>query len=184
MKQTLLGTILFTVLLQAGNIGLNLNSDDVEVEGTLDISSTIGYGSDTAYFIRGSLLRSGNDNLLKAAFGASNTLPDAPGLSFSFGIEGVFAKHYVAMPLFGEASFRLPLDAPIPATTLTAQLSYAPSVLSFVDAEQYLEYRFEADMEMLSHVHLYGGYRTIDTDYQHYDHTFNDSWYGGLRIGF
>jgi hypothetical protein len=88
------------------------------------------------------------------------------------------------MPLFGEAALRLPFDEPIPATTLSAKLAYAPSVLSFIDADQYLEYRLEADVEVISNIHIYGGYRNIDTDYEAFDYNLNDSWYGGLKISF
>jgi hypothetical protein len=184
MKKVLLSTLLSIGLLHAGSIALNVNSNDVEVEGRLDITSAIGYGSGTTYFLGGDYLHTDNDNLFKATFGASNTLSGAEGLSFTLGLEGVFADNYVAMPFFGEAALRLPLDEPIPATTLLAKLSYAPSVLSFVDADGYLEYRLEADMEVISNIHIYGGYRNIDTDYETHDYNLNDSWYGGLKISF
>jgi len=180
-----LWTLLFTVsALHANSIALNINSNDVEIDGRIDITSAIGYGSGTNYFLGADYLHTENDNLFKGTFGATNTLSGAEGLSFTLGLEGVFGDNYVAMPLFGEAALRLPLDTPIPATTLLAKLSYAPSVLSFSDADRYLEYRFEADMEVISNVHLYGGYRNIDTDYERYNYNLNDSWYGGLKISF
>ncbi len=184
MKKSILTTLLVAGLLQANSLELNVNSNDVEFGGKLDITSTIGYGSGTTYFLGGDYLHTDNDNLLKVSFGASNTLSGAEGLTFTLGLEGVFGDSYVALPFFGQASLRLPLDEPIPATTLSAKLSYAPSVLSFVDADQYLEYRFEADVEVISNIHLYGGYRNIDTDYETHDYNLNDSWYGGLKISF
>jgi hypothetical protein len=184
MKKIIFGTLLLAGLIQASSVALNVNSDDVEVEGRIDITSTIGYGSGTTYFLGGDYLHTENDDLVKATFGASNTLSGAEGLTFTLGLEGVFGDNYVAMPFFGEAALRLPLDEPIPATTLSAKFSYAPSVLSFVDADQYVEYRFEADMEVISNIHVYGGYRNIDTDYETHDYNLNDSWYGGLKISF
>ena len=171
-------------LVQASSLGININSEDVEVSGKMDITSAIGYGSGTSYFLNGDYIHTENDDLFKAGFGASNTLSGAEGLTFTFGLEGVFGDSYVAMPLFGEAKLRLPLDEPVPATSLSARFDYAPSVLSFIDAQQYLEYRFEADVEVFSNVHVYGGYRNIDTDYETYDYNLNDSWYGGLKISF
>jgi hypothetical protein len=184
MRKILFGFILLIGMLQASSIALNVNTNDVELEGKIDITSTIGYGSGTTYFLGGDYLHTDSDNLLKITFGASNTLSGAEGLSLTLGLEGVFGDNYVAMPFFGEATLRLPLDEPIPATTLSTKLSYAPSVLSFVDADQYLEYRFQADMEVISNIHIYGGYRNIDTDYVNYNHNLNDSWYGGLKIRF
>ena len=184
MKRSVFSAFLLASLLQASSIGLNVNSDDVEIEGKMDITSAIGYGSGTTYFLSGDYLHTNNDDLVVAGFGASNTLSGAEGLTFTLGLEGVFGDNYVAMPFFGEAALRLPLDEPVPATTLSAKLSYAPSVLSFVDADQFLEYRFEADMEVISNIHIYGGYRNIDTDYDTYNYNLNDSWYGGLKISF
>jgi len=178
----LLSALIATV--DASDIGINVNSEDVEIHGKMDITSAVGYGSGTHYFLFGDYVHTDNDNLFKAGFGAANTLSGAEGLTFTLGIEGVFAEDFVAMPFFGKATLRLPFDEPIPATSLSAYLSFAPSVLSFIDADGYTEYRFEADMEVISNIHLYGGYRNIDTDYEEEEHTFNDSWYGGLRISF
>ena len=184
MKQILLSTLLITGLLQADSIGLNVNSEDVEVQGTITLDSLSAYGNGIQYIISGNYLHTDNDDLFKAGFSASSSLPGAEGLTVTLGMESVFSDSYLAMPLFGQVSLRLPLDEPIPATSLIARVDYAPSVLSFIDADRYLEYRLEADMEVISNIHIYGGYRNIETDYDTYDHTLNDNWYGGLRIGF
>lgn len=184
MKKLFLSAFLILGMLKADSIGLNINSDDVEIQGILNINNTIGYGSGIDYEISGNYLHTENDDLFKAGFSASSPLSGAEGLKLTFGIEAVFMEDYVAMPLFGQASLRLPLDEPIPATSLTLRVDYAPSVLSFIDADNYLEYRFEADMEVITNIHLFGGYRNIDTNYDAYDYTMNDSWYGGLKISF
>ena len=185
MKKLIYTTaIMGMTLVQASSLGININSDDVEISGKMNITSAIDYGSSTSYFLSGNYIHTENDDLFKAGFGASNTLSGAEGLTFTFGLEGVFGDSYVAMPLFGEAKLRLPFDEPMPTTSLSVRFDYAPSVLSFIDADQYLEYRFEADVEVFSNVHVYGGYRSIDTDYKAYDYNLNDSWYGGLKISF
>jgi len=166
----------------AGSLGLNINDEDVEVQATIDMSAAIGNGIN--YLVEIDYLHTEEDDLFKVGFGASNTLQGASGLTLTLGLEGVFADSYAALPLFGQASLRLPFDDDIPATSLSARIDYAPSVLSFSDAEKYLEYRFEADMEVIQSIHLYAGYRNIDTDYETYDYNLNDSWYGGLRWGF
>jgi len=185
MKKQLISTLLCaSTLLQANMVGININSEDVELEGKLNITSMVGYNSGTSYFIGGNYLHTDNDNMVTIAFGATNTLAGAEGITFSLGVEGVFAEEFIAMPFFGEAALHLPLDEPIPPTTLKIKLAIAPSVLSFVDADSYSEYRFEGDMEVISNVHVYMGYRNIDTDYETADYNFNDSWYGGLKISF
>jgi hypothetical protein len=185
MKKLLICTLLFAGILKADSIGLNINSEDVELSGTLNINNAIGaYGSGIAYQISGDYLHTENDDLFKVGFGASSALSGAEGLTLSFGLEAVFSEDFVAMPLFGQAALRLPLDEPVPATSLIVRVDYAPSVLSFIDADNYLEYRFEADMEVINNIHLFGGYRNIETNYDTYDHTLNDSWYGGLKISF
>jgi len=184
MKKLLICTLLFAGILKADSIGLNINSDDIEAEGSLDLNRMIGYGNGTNYMLDGSYLHTEEDDLFKLGFGASNTLSGAEGLTVTLGIESVFSDNYAAIPLFGQAKLRLPLDEPIPVTSLIARVDYAPSVLSFIDADNYLEYRFEADMEVISNIHLFGGYRNIETNYERYDHTLNDSWYGGLKISF
>ena len=184
MKHIILSTLLLTGLLHADSIGLNVNSNDVEIEGILNLNSMIGYGNGIDYSLSGNYIHTENDDLFKAGFSASSTLQGAEGLTLTLGLEAVFMDSYLAMPLFGQAKLRLPFDEPIPATSLIARVDYAPSVLSFIDADEYTEYRFEADMEVISNIHIYGGYRNIETNYETYDHTLNDSWYGGLKIGF
>jgi len=184
MKHLILSTLLLTAFLQADSIALNVNSDDVEVEGTLNLNSMVGYGNGIDYVLSGDYIHTEEDDLFKAGFSASSTLQGAEGLTLTLGLEAVFMDSYVAMPLFGQAKLRLPFDEPVPATSLIARVDYAPSVLSFIDADEYAEYRFEADMEVISNIHIYGGYRNIETNYETYDHTLNDSWYGGLKIGF
>lgn len=184
MKRILLVISLLIGTVWADSIGLNVNSDDIEVKGSLNLTPMIGYGDGIHYFLGADYLHTDNDDLFKASFGASSTLSGAEGLTLAFGLEAVFADNFGAIPLFGQAALRLPLDEPIPATSLIARIDYAPSVLSFIDADNYLEYRFEADMEVIPNIHLYGGYRNIETNFESYDHTLNDSWYGGLKIGF
>lgn len=184
MKKIILGAIIVAEVLQAGSIGLNINSEDLEVEGRVDLDSIVVYNSGTNYFLELDYLHTNDDNLFKVGFGASNTLKSAGGVTFSFGLESVIADSYFALPLFAQAALRLPFDEEIPATSLKAEVAYAPSVLSFSDADTYLEYRFEADMEVISNIHIYGGYRNIDTDYEAYNYNLNDSWYGGLKISF
>jgi len=184
LKKLLISILTTGIFLHADMVGLNINSEDVELEARHNITSMFGYNSSTNYFIGGSYLHTEDDNLISVIFGASNTLAGAEGLTFNLGIEGIFGDDFVAMPFFAAAALHLPLDEPVPPTTLKVRFAIAPSVLSFVDADSYSEYRFEGDMEVISNVHIYMGYRNIDTDYEVADYNFNDSWYGGMKITF
>ena len=108
----------------------------------------------------------------------------APGLVFGFGFKTAFAEDFMALPLMAKASYSLPFTDSIPTTSLIASFAYAPSVLTFVDGETYSELRLEADMEVISNIHIFTGYRNIDTDYEAEDHKFNDSFYAGMKLSF
>jgi hypothetical protein len=113
-----------------------------------------------------------------------NTLQGVPGLTLAFGAKVIFASNFMALPLMAKGIYILPLNDSIPTTSLVTSLAYAPSVLSFRDGDNYSEFRFEANMEVISNVHIFTGYRNINTDYETGDHTFNNSFYGGLKLSF
>jgi len=181
MKHILLSALLLTGSF-AGSLGLNVNDEDVELQAEIDLSRAINNGM--TYIVSADYLHTDEDNLFKVGFGATNNFQSADGLTLTLGLEGVFADNFGAVPLFAQASLRLPFDQDIPATYINTRVDYAPSVLCFSDGDGYLEYRLEADMEVINKVHLYTGYRNIETDYDKGDHKFNNSWYGGMKIGF
>lgn len=61
---------------------------------------------------------------------------------------------------------------------------YAPSVLSFKDADGYFETRIHLDAEPIDNARIEVGYRKIDTDLKSRSVTYNDAWYFGLRLDF
>jgi hypothetical protein len=180
---TLLGTAVLSSALYASSFGLNINSDDVEAHASFDIGNALGTEGTTNYAIHASYLHS-DDNLFKIGFGASNTLEGASSFRFGIGIDAVFADDYAAVPIYGTVSWILPFDEPVPETTLGIYAAFAPSVLSFNDADGYGEFRFQAESEIIDRIHIYAGYRNIDTDYESYDYNFNDGWYGGIKFSF
>ncbi|MCB4751399.1 MAG: hypothetical protein LGB03_00770 [Sulfurovum sp.] len=171
--------------------------DDSKVGDYLDdlIHRKIGLGSQVVDDLTKTLLLV-HDNFGSISFNASNKLSSASGVVLTFGIGAVFERRftrkYVATPVSGKVTLHLPFDGSVPPLTLSTKISYAPSVLSFFNAKQYLEYRFEADMEVIPDVHVYGGHKNIDTTYKTIDntiyltYTYNlvNDWYGGIRITF
>ena len=186
MKNILLSAFLISGTLSAqSSIGLDINGNDLEILGSYNFNSEIGYTGGTSYLIDASYLYNENEkSLVGIGVSGENSLTAAEGLILGFGAKMVFAEDYAALPLLAKATFILPFDNEIPTTSIRGLFAYAPSVLTFSDGESYLEYRFEGDMEVISNIHIFAGYRNIDTDYERKDLNFNDSWYGGLKLSF
>ncbi len=190
IKKLLVSTLLFTGLISAqSSVGLDINSEDVELLGSFDLNPTIGYTGGTNFIIDAAYLHNENDDLFTFALTGENALEAAPGLIFGFGFKAAFSEDFMAIPLLGKVRYILPFDSDIPTTSLFASYAYSPSVLTFLDGESYSEFRTEADMEVISNIHIFAGYRNIDTDYDLEsnpvgEYKLNDSWYGGLKLSF
>ncbi len=185
VKKLLLATLLAVGLLQAEtSIGLDINNEDVEIIGELNFNSLADYSSGTTYVLDVSYLYTDGDHLGAVGFSGQNTLQGAEGLTLAFGAKLAFAEDFMALPLMAQASYALPFIDTIPTTSLIGSFAYAPEVLTFLDGKTYSELRLEADMEVISNMHIFGGYRNIDTDYEYRDYNFNDSFYVGMKLSF
>ena len=162
VKKLLLTTFLLTSTITAEtSIGIDINNEDVELLGELNFNTLADYSSGTTYILSASYLHTDGDNMTTVGFSGQNTLQGAEGLTLAFGAKLIFAEDFMA-----------------------ASFAYAPSVLTFLDGETYSEFRLEADMEVISNVHIFTGYRNIDTDYEAGDYNFNDSFYAGMKLSF
>jgi hypothetical protein len=166
------------------NIGLNINDEDLEVTASIDLNALTYYSDSTSYTLDASYLHTDGDNLTTIGVSAENTFQGLQGLALGLGIKSVFADDFIAIPFFAKAKYTLPLNYTIPTTSLITSLAYSPSVLTFSDGESYTEFRAEADMEVITNVHLFAGYRNINTEYERNDVTFNNSFYGGMKLSF
>jgi hypothetical protein len=184
-KKLLLTTYLLAHTLHAQNsIGIDINSEDVEVLASINLNTLADYSNGTTYVIDVSYLHTDGDNLTRIGLLGQNTFQGVEGLALSFGVKGVIASNFLAFPLTAKAAYTLPLIDSIPSTSLAVSFSYAPSVLAFRDADNYSDFRVEADMEVISNIHIFTGYRNISTNYEVGDKTFNNSFYGGLKLSF
>jgi len=166
------------------NIAINVNDEDLEIATSLNINAMDEYSQSTSYVLDASYLHTDGNDLSSIGISGENNFQGVDGLALAFGAKFVFTDDFIALPLFTKIVYTLPFDNSIPTTSLNTSLAYAPSVLSFSDAESYLEFRLEADMEIISNIHIYTGYRNIDTDYEKYDQNFNDSFYAGMKLSF
>ena len=189
IKKIVLTTFLLTSVISAqSSVGIDINSEDIELLGSANLNSTIGYTGGTSYLVDVSYLHNDDDDLFTVGLSGENSLEAAPGLIFGFGFKATFSEDFMALPLLGRVKYILPFDSDIPTTSLFASFAYAPSVLTFLDGDTYSEFRAEADMEVISNIHIFAGYRNIDTDYEYAAYTeeynLNDSFYGGLKLSF
>ncbi len=185
LKKICLTSLVSLGLLHAqSNVGLNINNDDLEVLASIDLNSFTYYSDSTSYMIDASYLHTDGDNLTTIGVSGESSLQGVEGLTLGFGAKFIFASDFMALPLFAKARYALPLNDSIPTTSLITSFAYAPSVLTFRDGESYTEFRVEADMEIITNIHLFTGYRNIDTEYDTYDKTFNNSFYGGMKLSF
>jgi len=176
---------LLTGIVQAENsIGLDINSDDVEILASINLNTLADYANGTTYILDINYLHTDGKNMTRIGFSGQNSLQGVEGLTLAFGLKGVLASHFLAFPLMAKAVYELPLIDSIPTTSLALSVAYAPSVLTFRDADSYSDFRIEADMEVIANVHLFTGYRNIVTNYDKGDQTFNNSFYSGLKISF
>ena len=185
MKKLLLPLLLVGGLLQAENsVGIDINNEDFELLASADLNALVDYSSSTTYMLHAGYLNSDGDSLTSFGISGENSLQGMEGLTLGFGTKLVFADDFAALPLMAKAAYRLPFNDTVPPTSLIASFAYAPSVLTFSDGDSYSEFRAEADMEVISKIHVFAGYRNIKTDYEDVDRTFNNSFYGGMKLSF
>ena len=166
------------------NVGIDINSKDVEVITSFSLNQLNYYTDGTNYVIDASYLHTENNTLTTIGFSGENAFQGIQGLSLSFGLKAAIASDFIALPLYAKAIYRLPLNDRVPPTYLTTSFAYAPSVLSFSDAESYTEFRFEADMEVISNIHIFTGYRNINTKFIDTKKTWDNHFYAGLKFSF
>ena len=171
--------------LQAQNsVGLNINNEDLELTGSIDLNQMTGYVDTTSYIADLDYLNTSDDDMVMFGIRASNQFQGFPGLSLSLGVKSVITQNFIAFPFTFGSEYLMPLIDTIPPVSWRTNLCFAPEVLSFSDGRSYLELRTELDMEVITNVHLFVGYRKIDTEYKTKDTTFNSSGYLGMKLHF
>jgi len=186
IKKISLLLLLSTATMFARNtIGLNINTDDFEVEGSLDLNSFSEYTGGTVISLDANYINTDKDDLFGIGISANNNFQGSEGLSIGLGAKYVNLDDYSALPFMLEAAYAIPIAESVPTASFSGTLLYAPSVLSFDDADNYFEFRAEAAMEVISAVSIYVGYRDIEVDtVLNRTDTYNSSFYGGMKIGF
>ncbi len=190
-KKIALTTLFTSALLMAeSGVGININEEDLEVEGVLDSRNLAALQtSSTIYQADFNFLNINSDKqLLGAGLGATNQLEGLEGVELTFGAKFIWAEvgdeDFTALPLMAKVRYSFPpLMYNIPPVAIEAKALYAPTALSFGDSEKYSEYRISTDMEMIENVRIYAGYRNIHAGYKNVpNELFDNSYFAGLRV--
>jgi hypothetical protein len=198
-KITLLGATALTAF--AMNTGeININNKDLEVSAQFDVGQFNDAVEPNTMFVGAKFLNadsehSDNDFADLDPYFEGNILLMRPignqGMRIGMGAKMNFTKSFVSLPLGLQFSYKIPANSYVPMH-LNGELYYAPSVLSFSDADSFLEYRLSYDIEIIKNGDITLGYRTLDTNYESGkgyavgggDFTYNSYWYAGFKISF
>jgi hypothetical protein len=194
LKKLLITLALSVSLFAQHDASVNLNSDDIEVNGNIDLGELNQSDYPNIYFLTLGFLdvdnRESTDPLLQAGFKLRQDVTGVKGLRFGLGFKGTHTEvgnhKHSAIPLGVELAYTLPINSAIPII-ISGSLDYAPSVLSFKDADSYMEKRIELGVQIVEQATIFVGYRKIDTDFEtRYggDYTYNDTGYIGFKIRF
>jgi len=195
MLKKIVYTTLFSsaILFAESGIGVNINEQDLEIEGILDsrnlqamqTSSTI-YQADVNF-----LYDNEQAKLISGGIGATNKVEGVEGLEATLGLKYVWAEvglnqnsSFNAVPFLAKVRYTFPpLMYNIPPVSIEGKFLFAPKVLSFGNSQLYKEFRLNAEMEVIESGSIYAGYRNIHTKYDGISNSlFNNSFYGGIKI--
>ena len=177
---------------------LNLNDVDLEIGAKFDIGqfnesvepNTMFFGG--KFFTPDKKHSSSSITSLNPYFEANFLIIrefGASGMSLGFGGKFNYTQlnneDFYSIPLGVEFGYVIPAPDLIPMS-LHGSVYYAPQVLSFSKAKNYLEYRINYDIEVIKNVSVTLGYRNMNTEYTNSlgSLNYNDSWYFGFKVGF
>jgi len=193
IKKLLITTLLCTLPVFAGHeqaaFGLNINNEDLEIEGRVSLAGKTSQLEYQNFYIDANFINGEDDILTGLGFYVENSPHGHSNLEFGVGLKSVFStndkldKSFIAVPITVSGKARMYLGN-LPKSALGVKIAYAPTPLTFSDGESYLEYRVEADMQIIDNIKIYAGYRNIDTDYEVADVNFNSGAYVGFKFLF
>jgi hypothetical protein len=192
-KKILLTTMIgSTLLLAESGVGLNINEQDLELEGILDSRNLAALQTSSTIFQADVNFLNNNEEtkLLGLGLGATNRVEGIDGVEVTLGAKFIWAEvgneNFTALPFMAKVRYSFPpLMFNIPPVGVEGKVLYAPKVLSFGDSVTYNEFRLSADMEVIENVSIYAGYRNIHTEYVGVKRDlFNTSFYGGMKFSY
>ena len=191
LKKLLLSLALAGALFAQHDASVNLNSDDIELQANIDLGELNQSDYPDTYFLTLGFLdvdnKESTDPLVYAGFKLRQDITGIEGMRFGIGAKGTYTKvggeRHVAIPIGLEVAYTLPLEIAMPII-VSGYFDYAPSVLSFKDADKYIEKRLEIGIQLIEQANVFVGWREIDTDFDNGDYEYNDEVYIGFRVRF
>ena len=193
LKKLLLILSISAAVYAQHDASVNLNNDEIELKANLDIGELNESDYPDTYFFTFGFLDVDNaqstDPMWEAGFMLRQDISEVEGLRFGLGAKGTYTKvansTHTAVPIGVELEYTLPLDFSMPVK-VKGGMFYAPSVLTFQDADRYFEGRIELSIDIVEQATLFVGYRQIDTDFENYrgDYTYTDHAYVGAKVRF
>ena len=171
---------------------ININDEDLELAAKFDMGQFNDNVEPETVLIGGRYLHGSDENSdvndVDDYYEISLLMQNQMGnedLTLGLGMKINYTEDYSTVPLGAEAKYHLPLENTIPIY-INLALYYAPSVLTMQDADKYLEYRAEADFEVIDNGKVTLGYRVMNTDYDDArgDVEYNKSMYIGFKFAF
>lgn len=168
---------------------ININEYDLGLSAKFDIgqfNTRVEPGTTFvgAKYLKGSL--ENGDFKEKHSFAELNFLKvkeiSDTGMSLGLGVKANTTEDFVTVPLGLEMVYCVPNVRTIPIT-INGSIYYAPTVLSFKDAEKFLEVGANIRFEIIENGLIVLGYRKIDTTYTK-KINYNDSAYLGFKFAF
>lgn len=173
---------------------INVNDKDLELSAKIDMGQFQDGVEPGSMFVGGRFLnadkRNSSDHL--GSLGAYYEVDflmmreiGNKGMRMGMGAKVNHTQNYTTIPLGLEFAYKIPADGLIPMR-LSGSLYYAPSVLSFSSAKDFVEYRIGYEVEVIQDGHVVLGYRNIDTNYDSAvgNFNYNSSFYLGFKIVF
>lgn len=169
---------------------ININNEDLELNARFDIGQFNDNVEPNGMFVGVKYLDAHNANTVNNnALYEVNFLMKKPmgtsGFNVGLGVKANYTKDFTSFPLGMEVGYSIPSVNLVPMS-INADIYYAPKVLSFNNANKYLEYRIEYDAQVIKQGHVVVGYRHINTDYDDArgNFTYNASAYIGFKFEF
>ena len=185
--------ILFPGVILAADASVEVNVNDSDFEARLDV---LVNPLETPLSVGAGFLYADDDNFWLTNLNMS--IKDevfTPGLNLGLGFKGVFGESdfaleeatTLAVPFqflfefdFRESGANLPIS-------ITANLAWAPEILSFSDTEEYFEFYTSLYFHINYWAALFVGYRNIDIDYKVGSQVLRgeyDAFFFGARLSF
>lgn len=178
---------------------ININDKDLEIGAHLDMGQFSNTVEPNTVFVGARYLKGNEDHsdFIKNdnGFYELNFLMQKEisrsGLTLGLGVKANYTKadsagkdyDFVSIPLGVEAGYKLPVNSIVPLY-LGGSVYYAPEVLSMNDADNFLEYRANFDIEVIENGRITVGYRSIDTNYDIHGTTKNINYNRSAYVGF